>query len=66
MSLPSGAMFCDLRCVHASAPREEMDGARSCMTFTAIWCSLYGRHVMKAQKCRDRQEKGSGKLSADS
>ncbi len=56
MKLPPGTRFCDLRCVHASAPRAEMDGARSCMTFTAIWCALYDQHVMKSQPCRDREE----------
>jgi hypothetical protein len=49
--------FCDLKCRHARIPRGEMDGAGSCMTFTAIYCDLHNRHVMKAQPCTDREEK---------
>jgi hypothetical protein len=49
--------FCDLKCIHASAPREEMDGSRSCMTFTALWCELLGRHVMKSQPCSEKKER---------
>ncbi len=48
--------FCDLKCAYASAPKEEMDGSRSCMTFTAIWCELFGRHVMKSQPCSEKRE----------
>ena len=49
--------FCDLKCVYASAPKEEMDGARSCMTFTAIWCELFDRHVSKSQPCKEKKER---------
>lgn len=49
--------FCDLRCIHAQAPKKEMDGARSCMTFTAIWCELFKRHVMKSQPCSEKTER---------
>ncbi len=49
--------FCDLKCLHARIPKGEMDGAGSCMTFTAIYCDLHGRHVMKAQPCSDRVER---------
>ena len=52
--------FCDLKCVYASAPKEEMDGARSCMTFTAIWCERFDRHVMKSQPCSERKERRFG------
>ena len=58
--------FCDFKCVYAATAREEMDGARSCMTFTAIWCDLYKRHVMKSQRCTDRKERNYEKeLSAE-
>ncbi len=50
--------FCDLQCIYASSAKGEMDGARSCMTFTAIYCRLHERHVMKAQVCPDRMEHG--------
>jgi hypothetical protein len=65
MSFAQGAMgasekqkmkFCDLKCIHAVSPRSEMDGGRSCMTFTAIYCELHERHVMKAQQCPDKAE----------
>ena len=52
--------FCDLKCVYASAPKDEMDGARSCMTFTAIWCERFDRHVMKSQPCSERKERRFG------
>jgi hypothetical protein len=56
--------FCDLKCVHASAPKDEMDGARSCMTFTALWCDLYDIHVMKSQRCLKEVELEFEKASA--
>ena len=49
--------FCDLRCTYAEPAREDLDGSRSCMTFTAIYCSLKELHVMKAQSCQDRVER---------
>ncbi len=60
MTMTSSRFFCDLKCVYASAPREEMDGSRSCMTFTAIWCDLHQRHVMKSQPCSRREERRLG------
>ena len=56
--------FCDLKCVYASAAREEMDGSRSCMTFTALWCDHFQRHVMKSQPCEEkivRSTQGAGR-----
>ena len=60
--------FCDLKCVHASTPKQEMDGSRSCMTFTAIWCELLGRHVSKSQPCKEKIERRmlDAKCSVDS
>ncbi|HNR67580.1 MAG TPA: hypothetical protein PKN04_07540 [bacterium] len=44
--------FCDLRCEHASFPREEhLDGANSCRTFAALYCSLLGEVVSKNSPC---------------
>ena len=51
--------FCDLRCFYAEPARGEMDGAGSCMTFTAIYCAFFDRHVMKSQVC-DHRRKRSG------
>ncbi len=53
------AEFCDLRCAYAEPAREDMDGSRSCMTFTAIYCTCKGTHVMKAQVCEDRVERSA-------
>lgn len=44
--------FCDLKCEHASFPDEEgVDGARSCRTFSALWCDLLGEYVAKNSPC---------------
>ena len=51
--------FCDFKCAYAETARDDLDGSRSCMTFTAIYCSLHERHVMKAQPCPDRGERES-------
>lgn len=48
--------FCDFKCAYAETARQDLDGSRSCMTFTAIYCTLHERHVMKAQPCTDRVE----------
>lgn len=57
--------FCDLKCIYASSAKDEMDGAGSCMTFTAIYCGLHERHVMKAQPCTDRVEPAGKKQVGD-
>lgn len=44
--------FCDLRCEHASFPEEEdIDGAGSCRTFSALWCKILGDYVTKNAPC---------------
>ncbi len=44
--------FCDLRCEYASFPTEEnLDGARSCRTFAALWCSALQQIVTKNAPC---------------
>ncbi len=44
--------FCDLRCEHASFPKEEaVDGARSCRTFAALWCAQLQALVPKNAPC---------------
>ncbi len=44
--------FCDLRCSHASFPKEkDIDGARSCRTFLALWCDLLQEYVTKNAPC---------------
>lgn len=44
--------FCDLRCEHASFPKEDaIDGSQSCRTFAALWCDLLGQLVTKNAPC---------------
>ncbi|HDP98347.1 MAG TPA: hypothetical protein ENN22_04070 [bacterium] len=44
--------FCDLRCEHASFPKEDgLDGSQSCRTFVALWCSLLQKYVTKNAPC---------------
>lgn len=48
----SAIRFCDLTCGHASFPREEgIDGAKSCRTFSALWCNLLKEYVVKNSPC---------------
>lgn len=37
-----------------------MDGSRSCMTFTALYCGLFEKHVMKSQPCGEKVERKFG------
>ena len=44
--------FCDLRCEFASFPKQEsIDGAKSCRTFAALWCSKLESLVTKNSPC---------------
>jgi hypothetical protein len=44
--------FCDLKCEYASFPKEEsIDGAKSCRTFLALFCSRLNRIVTKNAPC---------------
>jgi hypothetical protein len=48
----SGILFCDLRCPHASFPKEEgVDGSGSCRTFAALWCDILEVYVAKNSPC---------------
>jgi len=48
----SGIKFCDLRCPHASIPTEEaIDGAKSCRTFSALYCGKLKKYVTKNSPC---------------
>ena len=48
----SKVMFCDLRCEHASFPKEDsIDGSKSCRTFAALWCGLLNDYVTKNAPC---------------
>lgn len=44
--------FCDIRCEHASFPKDEdIDGSKSCRTFAALWCGLLKQYVTKNAPC---------------
>lgn len=58
--------FCDLLCTYATTPAETaLDGAGSCRTFTAIYCSLKKSLVHKnmpcARKSMGTKKKAKGK-----
>lgn len=44
--------FCDLKCEHAAFPDQvDVDGAKSCRTFAALWCKELERLVTKNAPC---------------
>jgi hypothetical protein len=44
--------FCDLKCEFASFPKEaNIDGAKSCRTFAALYCSQLQQIVTKNAPC---------------
>ena len=44
--------FCDLKCEHAAFPDEgDVDGAKSCRTFAALWCKQLEQLVTKNAPC---------------
>jgi hypothetical protein len=50
--------FCDLSCRYASAPNDEgLDGSRSCMTFTAIYCTKKKLLAQKSMPCPLKQSR---------
>jgi len=57
--------FCDFNCEYAEWPEKKaLDGAGSCRTFQAVYCTKKGQHVHKNMPCHDkskRETKGLGK-----
>ena len=49
--------FCDLTCPDARWPDKLADGAKSCMTFTALYCEKLKRLVYKNNPCEWEAEK---------
>jgi len=48
--------WCDLTCPEASFPEQDaVDGAGSCRTFSALFCSCLGRLVPKNAPCAARE-----------
>jgi hypothetical protein len=60
---PSGELsmnlkFCDLMCKYARSPEQEaIDGAGSCMTFSALYCDLKKSLVHKNLPCKRKVRK---------
>jgi len=52
--------FCDLMCTYAETPKETaVDGAGSCRTFVALYCSIKKSLVHKNMPCRQKAMKGN-------
>ena len=50
--------FCDLKCVYASFPGEAaVDGAGSCRTFSALYCSKKKTYVHKNMPCKEKSKR---------
>ncbi len=46
-------LFCDFDCPNADFPKDSgIDGAGSCMTFSAVWCRALKAYVAKHGPCR--------------
>lgn len=43
--------WCTLECEHAHWPEENMDGSKSCRTFSALYCTALDEHVTKNTPC---------------
>ncbi len=50
--------FCDLACAYAQMPKDSgVDGAGSCRTFVALYCTLKKSLVHKNAPCRKKMAK---------
>lgn len=47
----SDLKFCTMACEHADWPRENVDGAKSCRTFSAVWCNALKQHTTRNAPC---------------
>ena len=44
--------FCTPQCKHASFPKDrDIDGAKSCRTFSALWCDILKEYVTRNAPC---------------
>ena len=60
----SAIKFCDPRCEHAVFPEDlDIDGSKSCRTFSALWCSKLEDYVTRNAPCRVRFGKRRPKSS---
>ena len=47
----SDLKWCTMSCEHAEWPRDNVDGAKSCRTFNALWCNALNQHVTRNSPC---------------
>jgi len=43
--------WCTIECEHAEWPDDNIDGSKSCRTFSALWCRILKEHVTKNTPC---------------
>ena len=43
--------WCTMTCEHADWPKDNIDGAKSCRTFNAIYCKALEQHVTRNTPC---------------
>lgn len=43
--------WCTMACEHAQWPKDNVDGAKSCRTFNAIFCAALDQHVTRNTPC---------------
>lgn len=47
----SNLKWCTMDCSDADWPRDNVDGAKSCRTFNALWCKQLEAHVTRNTPC---------------
>ncbi len=43
--------WCSMECEYAQWPKDNVDGAKSCRTFNALWCDKMQEHVTRNTPC---------------
>ncbi|MBZ0266130.1 hypothetical protein K8I28_15850 [bacterium] len=43
--------WCTMECEHAAFPKDNIDGSKSCRTFSALFCNELNEHVTKNTLC---------------
>lgn len=49
--------YCDMYCIYAQFPKEDLGSGRSCRTFDVLYCSLLEQNVLKNDKCKVKDDK---------
>ncbi len=47
--------FCDMMCKYAKQPTGSMDGAGTCRTFVAVFCTKTNKTVFKNARCEEKE-----------